>query len=76
MKRIKVCPVCGKPTDFCPVGHSLCYHCGWNCDLEHCKSREERIKRKFQEFRWAFEEHDLRLIFDYEFYWSKFKNGI
>ena len=30
--RIYKCPICKKPTDFCPAGHSLCFECGWQSE--------------------------------------------
>lgn len=38
--RIFKCPICGKPTDYCYAGHSLCTECGWQC--EGCNWPEEK----------------------------------
>ena len=64
MKRIKICPTCGKPTDWCVVGHSLCFECGWNCEIKDCKSQEDRIKRFIDDIKMAIEDGDIRYIFD------------
>jgi len=68
MKRLKNCPTCGEPTDFCLVGHSLCFECGWNCELKDCKSKEERVKRFLETIKFAIEDGDVRYIFDVPFF--------
>ena len=73
MKRIKICPVCGAKTDFCPVGHSLCFSCGWNCDLKDCKSKEDRIRRFLERCHWVVEDGDICYIVDIRFMLRKWK---
>ena len=68
MKRLKACPTCDNSNPetfvFCAEGHSLCFSCGWNCELKDCKSKEDKIKRFAERCRWTIEDGDINMIFD------------
>ena len=73
MKRIINCPECGKPTDFCVEGHSLCFECGWQsegCDWP----QENRIKRFIERIKWSIEDGDIRYICDFKNFIDVCKN--
>ena len=66
MKKLTKCPKCGNSNPetfvFCPVGHSVCYNCGFGDD--DCRSKEDRIKRFLERCHWVFEERNIGMIFD------------
>ena len=64
MKRIIRCPNCGRHTDFCSVGHSLCFECGWQNDPDvNCDTypKEDIIKRWVEMKLWAIKQWILEI---------------